>query len=201
MLPKRALLPVYTPVLIQDFMNYQDAHRDPISGICPLSCIILDDVMGSADFDHPILKKFLTQHGHYNATIIIGLQSVARIFPTAPRQTTSVIASFSAEQKTMQQMVYENFFNAFIPNFNDFVRKNFELPKHVCFWRDKPRKKLFKVIAPKVIPEFQMTFWDEEMDNLVDKYHKLKTMEPEVDKKVKRMYRKFPGGVPPVFNQ
>jgi len=197
-LPARAIIwKGFNPGLIQDFMDYQDKKRDPISGICPLAAIVLDDVMGSTDFDNPIMKKFLTQHGHYNVLILIGLQSVTRMFSTTPRQCTSVVAAFSAEQKNMQIMLHENFFNGFIPDIKDYIRENYELAKHVCLWRDKPRKKLFKVIAPKIIPEFQMTFWNEELDKLVDKYHK---SEPPVDKQVRKMYKRNKGGVPPIFN-
>jgi len=184
-MPEEAVLKgnVDIHLFIEHFLAFQDSQRNPVSGQCPLAVLLFDDILGTLNFDSPVMKKLLTAYGHYNIIVIVSIHSIARVFSTIPRQCTAGVMAFSAETANLQKMLFENFYRPFFADFNEFMRDNYTLPPFVGMWRDKKRRLMFYVKAPEEIPEFNLAFWKPELDDFMAYF---KDAQEEREKKGKR---------------
>ena len=159
-IPSKYIHPDYDKEAITALMKIQADLVE--KGIKKNAFIIFDDCL-SKEFDSQLFTDLITQHRHYNITVIISTQYIYKINPTI-RECTNYAIIFRQSTDRSIQALYESY-GAHFKREDDF--KNY-LMEHTGNYKfilvdvnsqSDDIKKIYKVLkAPSKIPEFKMKF-------------------------------------------
>jgi hypothetical protein len=121
--------------------------------------LILDDLLGSANWNKPIMSKLFSCHRHFGISILLTSQYVAKI-PPLIRECSWYAFIFAATTHRSLSALYESFGSGFetLHKFKDFLDT---LPKYAFVCVDvkegEASKRYRKLKAPAAIPDFYIT--------------------------------------------
>lgn len=168
-IPSKYIHSEYQDQLIENLMNIQ--KRNPKFR----TALILDDCLGSVNFNSNTIIRLFTQYRHLNITIFLTTQYICKISTTI-RECCNYIFIFKQTIKRSINNIFENYgyliqkANCFLGNnrflgnqsqmkFNDvniftnFLEQNTN--KFSCLFLDIRHKQCMRVKAPNKIPDFK----------------------------------------------
>ena len=154
-LPDKFVLDIYNEEFIEKLIDIQQSNNKK------RVLLILDDILGSINFDKPLWQKITTRYRHLNISIIIATQYCKKI-PILFRQCVSFAIIFRQNILHSFKGLYEYFGNEYgrFEDFKIFIMKYCEGYQTIIWSRDgysRLKNNHYKrFTAPKCIPQFKI---------------------------------------------
>lgn len=124
-IPEQFTYSMYDERIIKNLMRLQvrqiiEKGKDNVEP----AFIVLDDCIGSINFDSPLFQKLISRYRHYNITIFIATQYLFKI-PPLIRDCTTYFICFNQTTKKSIDAIHETFMQDF--NYKtcyQFIKKN-----------------------------------------------------------------------------
>lgn len=166
-LPHSCLPPFFIFLTIPPETDRLPLHRTQYAFLLPESApafLVLDDGMGTVDFNSKIIKKLISLYRHLNLRIIICIQYLNSTIPPSIRNCITFAIWFQQSQKIAIKALHDSFGQAGFETLDAFRDFNFLLGKYEFVVHDPndisgKRHLDYKLMkAPKVIEEFVVEY-------------------------------------------
>ena len=159
-IPTNYVHPDYSEEKIKALMKIQSDLIE--KGINKQAFIIIDDCLTS-EFNNQLFTDLITQHRHYNITVIISTQYIYKINPTI-RECANYAIMFRQSTKRSIEALYESFGNHFnnYKEFKTYLTDNTGDYQFIFVDINSQSDKLNEIYnilkAPSKIPDFKLKF-------------------------------------------
>lgn len=126
--------------------------------------LVFDDILGSVNFNSKLFQKFITQFRHYNCSVAISTQYIAKI-PTIVRENANYSVIFQQHIDRSFKAIYESYFMRLgleYPKFKKWLNERTENYSFVFVdnkEKSKDISKIYKVLrAPSSLPDIRLVY-------------------------------------------
>lgn len=160
-IPKSALFSEYDSDRLQKFMDQQAELVEEMGDDAPEAFLILDDVLGVANFADKVFTRLMSCYRHYRISVFLASQYIYKI-PPLIRECAKYVFIFKQTTKRSFEALYETYGYLFekLDDFKEEIIKKTENYNVLMYDLDAPNvknKKFVQVKAQKT-PKFRLEF-------------------------------------------
>lgn len=148
-IPESYVYPRYEDEYLKNFLRYQrDNKQKP-------AFLILDDCIGSLNFNSKIISHLFTCYRHYNLTIFLSTQYIYKIPPVIRECATFAFIFFTSNMRSIEALQQTYFTDISKDQTLQFITNNCnEKGKFILVLNQNQQNKYIISKAPAIIPKF-----------------------------------------------
>lgn len=161
-MPKNYIETRWNPERLEKFMDKQEKLVEEMGDNAPEAFVILDDCLGTANFNDKIFLKLLSSYRHFKISVFIGTQNIYRVSTTC-RECAKYVFIFKQSTKRSFEALFDTYGQSGFENLAEFKKKLNDNTKdrHVLMYDlDAPNEidKKFVRVKAKAVPKFKLQF-------------------------------------------